>query len=159
MAPALACSPYFSAVKASLSGPLMSLPPTLGSVILLGTGTRPHMGPTHRYGQPRLCPAATHRPGSPPCPNPQNWTETCTCTHTCRGTGASQQHQTQAGCCVWGSDPNQLLSQRGEAKGWGRRERPFTNGTNKTALEGAQVGRKEERKGKRPRVSQGTVGR
>lgn len=109
--------------------------------------TRAHLA--RRYRLPGLCPAATRGPASPPSPAPQSWTETYSVSHIRPGSMRSRLAVVTCGARA----RKQLPYQEGRAKAWGRRERPFTNVANKTALEGAQVGRKEAVKGlKSPRA-------
>lgn len=87
---ALACFTHVFGLRASLSGSLILLPPTLdsSSAGALGLGcTRGLLTlPSHLYSQPGLRPTSIHRPGCPHSPAPQSWMQTCTWTCTRRVT-------------------------------------------------------------------------
>lgn len=107
----------------------------------MGTGAGVHLGPAH-LAHTSLQPA-----GAPP----TNRASTFSCflkldtdlhTHLCPGCHVCVAATSDQMCCFLGGqgkDPASF-SEKGEAKASGSWPRPCTNGTNKTALAGAQVG-------------------
>lgn len=107
----------------------------------MGTGAGVHLGPAH-VAHTSLQPA-----GAPPTNLASTFscflkldtdlhTDLCPGCHVCVAATSDQMCYFLGG---QGKDPASF-SEKGEAKAWGYWPRPCTNGTNKTALAGAQVG-------------------